>query len=87
MTDKDSHPHPESAEEPQPETPENDEEFANNYGIAVAIGLPLGTVFGLLIFDNIAIGIGIGLAFAPVIALLMKQARDQGNSPEDASAK
>lgn len=85
MTDKDVHQHPEPADEPQPDTPEEDEEFANNYGVAVAIGLPLGMVFGLLIFDNIALGLGIGLAFAPVIALLMKQSKEQGNSPEDAS--
>ena len=50
---------------------EDDETFSNNYALAIAIGLPIGTALGLLVFDNVGLGAALGLAFSPIIALFM----------------
>lgn len=61
--------HPQvTAEKPEDE---DDETFSNNYALAIAFGLPFGTLLGLLVFDNIGLGSALGLAFSPIIALFM----------------
>lgn len=54
---------------------EKGELFANNYAIAIAIGVPIGMVFGLLVLDNIAYGLLIGAGLAPIIAAVMSNVR------------
>lgn len=49
----------------------DDETFSNNYALAIGLGLPFGAILGMLIFDNIGLGAGLGLALSPVIALFM----------------
>lgn len=62
---------------PTPAAKSEDDSFGENYAMAIALGLPNGMIFGLLVFDNIAIGSAFGLAFAPVIALFMKNRKSE----------
>lgn len=51
------------------ESPQGDDEkLANDYAMAIALGLPFGMLFGLLILDNISLGLIIGLAIATLVA-------------------
>lgn len=58
----------------EPNPPEDtDTTFTQNYAIAIAIMLPLGFMVGLLLLDNMAIGMALALAFSPVAAIVMGQ--------------
>lgn len=50
---------------------EDSDRFASNYAMAIALGLPMGMLFGLLVLDNIAWGLLIGAGLAPIIAIIM----------------
>lgn len=60
--------------EDAPET-EDDGSFTNNYGMAIALGLPFGALIGLIFFDNLALGAGLGLVIAPIVAMMMSSAK------------
>ena len=62
---------------PAAKSEDEDDSFGENYAMAIALGLPIGMLFGLLVFDNIAIGSAFGLAFAPIIALFMKSRKTE----------
>ncbi|MBF4460452.1 MULTISPECIES: glycine zipper family protein [unclassified Pseudoclavibacter] len=40
---------------------------ANAVGIGIALGLPFGAAIGMLLFDNLALGAGLGMLVGIVI--------------------
>ena len=71
--EKELHLKPVSADDPPvgSEEEKQDARFANNYAMAIALGLPAGLLLGLLVLDNIALGLLIGAGLAPIVAAVM----------------
>lgn len=59
----------------EPVTPE-DEKQANRLAIGFAIFIPIGIALGLTVFDNVGIGVAIGLAMGGLYSLVMSRAVD-----------
>lgn len=55
----------------------------NGYMVGIAIGMTLGSVFGLLIFDNLALGYGMGLPIGIAIGMMGQSRRKTPQSPAD----
>ncbi len=51
----------------------------NRTGIGLALGLPLGAAVGLIVFDSVALGAGLGMIFGLCIgaALDMRSGGDE----------
>lgn len=55
----------------------------NAVAIGIVLGLPLGSAIGLLVFDNIALGGGIGLLAGIVIGAIADAQRKSREEPAD----
>ncbi len=49
----------------------------------ISIGMATGSVLGLLVFDNIALGMGVGLPIGIAIGMMGQPRRKRGASPSD----
>ncbi|WP_181764323.1 hypothetical protein [Streptomyces albidus (ex Kaewkla and Franco 2022)] len=53
------------------------------YMTGISIGMATGSVLGLLVFDNIALGMGVGLPIGIAIGMMGQPRRKRGASPSD----
>ncbi len=53
-------------------------------GAGLAIGLPLGAALGLFVFDNIGLGMALGVAFGLVLDAIARRQRQEpeGGDPD-----